>query len=57
LPSGLYTTIEFKYRIVVTLIGVFAVLAATRDCLFHLDAQPVGTSARNTWVLRAAGAG
>ena len=27
------------------------------DCLSHLDAQPVETSARNPWVLRAAGAG
>jgi hypothetical protein len=27
------------------------------DCLSHLDAQPIETSARNPWVLRTAGAG
>ncbi len=27
------------------------------NCLSHLDAQPVETSARNPWILRAAGAG
>ena len=35
----------------------FALYEFRGDCLSHLDAQPIETSAWNPWVLRAAGAG